>query len=174
MLLASLPLLARSICKNAGTTSSPFTTMQRLTFSLFACSLISVIVAIGGCGDVAPAVRKLTYPPDFQYLSGQELRTRMAELAYQLQLLDQALAPGPAEQLAQQQQVVQTLSNIERIGASLQPGEAGSTHAHLKDFMAAFRSNVRQARDAASMDPPQYYLAGTVAGGCINCHRVNR
>lgn len=149
-------------------------TMQRFTFSLFACSLISAVVAIGGCSDVAPAVRKLTYPPDFQYMSGQELRSGMAELAYQLQLLDRALATGPTEQSAQQQQVVQTLTNIERIGASLQPGEAGSTHGYLKDFMADFRSNVGQARNAASMDPPEYYLAGRVAGGCINCHRVNR
>ena len=34
-------------------------------------------------------IRKVTYPPDFKYVSGQELRSRMDQLAYQLQLLDQ-------------------------------------------------------------------------------------
>lgn len=149
-------------------------TLQRFAFSLFACSLVSLVVAIGGCSGVAPAVRQFTYPPDFQYFSGQEFRSRMAQLAYQLQLLDQALAPGTTEQVAQQQQVMQTLANIEGIGASLQSGEAGSTHSYLKDFMADFRSDVRQARNAASMDPPQYYMAGRVAGACVNCHKVNR
>ena len=149
-------------------------TMQRSLFNPCTILLLSTVLAIGGCSDFAPVVREFTYPPDFKYVSGQELRSRMDQLAYQLQLLDQALVQSDSGQALQQQQVVETLRNIERIGASLQAGEAGSTHPFLQDFMSDFRNEVGQARTAASMDPPRYYLAGRIAGGCANCHKVNR
>lgn len=138
--------------------------------------LLVAILAISACSNTGPApvVRQFTYPPDFKYVSGQEFRSRMDQLAYQLQLLDQALAQSDVGQANQQRQVVETLGNIERVASSLQAGEAGSTHPFLKDFMSEFRSEVGQARSAASMNPPAYYLAGRVAGGCVNCHKVNR
>ena len=70
--------------------------MQRSLFNLRTILLLSTVLAIGGCSDFAPVVREFTYPPDFKYVSGQELRSRMDQLAYQLQLLDQALAQSDA------------------------------------------------------------------------------
>jgi hypothetical protein len=132
------------------------------------------ILNIAGCNNFAEVVRKVTYPPDFKYVSEQELRSHMDQLAFQLQLLDQALANSNTEQPMQQQEVLATLSDIERIGSKLQAGDAGSSHPFLEDFMGDFVSRVSQARNAASFDPPRYYLAGRVAGGCVNCHKVNR
>ena len=54
--------------------------------------LVSVILTFSACGDTAAAIRSVTYPPDFKYVSGQQLRSRMDQLAFQLQLLDQSLA----------------------------------------------------------------------------------
>jgi len=136
--------------------------------------LVTTAIMISACSDFTAAVRKLTYPPDFKYVTGDELRSQMGQLAFQLQLLDQALVESNNGQSAQQQQVLDALGNIERIGSGLQAGEAGSNHPFLQDSMKNFVSIVGQAREAASMNPPQYYYAGKVAGGCINCHKINR
>jgi len=136
--------------------------------------LLSTVLVFSGCSDFAAVVRKVTYPPDFKYVTGEELRTRMDQMAYQLQFLDNALAENNSGQSTQQQQVLGALSNIERISVSLQAGDAGSSHPFLQDYMSEFVINVGRAKQAASLDSPSYYAAGRVAGGCINCHKVNR
>lgn len=137
-----------------------------------------ILLFLAGCNDFAAAVRTVTYPPDFTYVSSDELQSRMQALAYQLQQLDLVLASGQGEapelMLEIQQNVVDRLRAIERIGGTLQAGEAGSNHPFLQDDMATFLANVTQARLAASLNPPRYYLAGRISGGCANCHRVNR
>jgi hypothetical protein len=148
--------------------------IQRSPTVLRAILLFSTVLAIGGCSDFAAVVRKATYPPDFKYVTGQELRSRMDQMAFQLQLLDQALAENNSERSVQQQQVLGSLRNIERIASSLQAGEAGSSHPFLQDFMKEFVADVAQARNTAALDPPRYYFAGRIAGGCVNCHKVNR
>lgn len=148
--------------------------IQRPPSGLRMILLLSAVLVISGCNDIAAMVRKVTYPPDFNYVSEQEFRSRMDQLAFQLQLLDRALVKVNTEQSIQQQQVLDTLRNIERIGSSLQAGEAGSSHPFLQDFMDDFVTDVRKSRTAASMEPASYYRAGRLAGGCVNCHEVNR
>jgi len=150
--------------------------MQRSLFLLWAIILLGAIAGISGCDDFTAVVRKATYPPDFKYVTGQELRSRMDELAYQLQRLNQALVDNESGQAKpdQQQQVLTILSNIERIGSSLQAGEAGSNHPFLQDYMKNFLSIVAQASNGASLNPPSYYFVGRIAGGCISCHRAHR
>jgi hypothetical protein len=139
---------------------------------------------------MAASIRKVTYPPDFNYNSPSEFRSNMKQLAAQMQILDLALeqtlnlsadqqqAPSSAQRmgqgLSQQQQVLAALQNIERIATKLQAGEAGSSHPFMQDYMRDFVSDVAKARTAVSLDQPLYYFAGRVSGGCVNCHRVNR
>jgi len=150
--------------------------IQQPLFIIRAMLLLPVLSAIGGCGDsdIAAMVRKVTYPPDFKYVTGDELRSSMNQLAYQVQLLDNALAGIDSEQFTQLQLVLDALRNIEKIGSSLQAGDAGSSHPFLQDYMRDFVSDVGKARDAASLNPPNFYFAGRVSGGCLNCHKVNR
>ena len=138
--------------------------------------LVSVVVLIilSGCGDTAGLIRQVTYPPDFNYVTGEELRSSMDQLGYQLQRLDLALVPAEAGRPVERQEVLDVLSSIERIGANLRAGEGGSNHPFLEDHMSDFVVEVGRARIAALMNPPSYYLAGRVAGGCVNCHRINR
>lgn len=150
--------------------------IQQLLFIPRAILLLPVFFAISGCSgsDIAAMVRKVTYPPDFKYVTGDELRSNMNQLAYQVQLLDNALAGIDTEQFSQLQQVLGALRNIEKIGSRLQVGDEGTNHPFLQDFMRDFVSDVGRARNAASSNPPNYYLAGRVSGGCVNCHKVNR
>lgn len=160
-------------------------------FVLSTLLLFVIVFTTGGCSnDMAASLRKVTYPPDFKYVSPSELRSNMAKLAAQMQNLDQALAQileqsndeeqtqglaqSKMDEESQRQQVLTALRNMERIAFRLQAGEAGSSHPFLQGFMRDFVNDVGRARTAASLDPPLYYFAGRVSGGCINCHRVNR
>ena len=134
----------------------------------------SVLLLLVGCNDIAATFRKFTYPPDFTYVSTDELQSHMQQLAFELQQLDAELADETGGSPGLRQNVVEKLRNIERIGSSIQAGEAGSNHPFLQDDMANFLANVRQARMAATLNPPRYYMAGRISGGCVNCHRVNR
>lgn len=129
-----------------------------------------VAFASSGCSDMAEMVRKLTYPPDFNYVSDEEFRSSMNRLAYQVQLLDMTLSGDDI----QQGQVKELLRNIEKTGSGLQAGDAGSNHPAMEVFIDGFMNNVERARNAVNMDPPNYYLAGRVSGACANCHKVNR
>jgi len=146
----------------------------RFLYTIQIILFLSAIVAISGCSDFTSLVRKVTYPPDFKYVSGDELRSNMNQLAFQLQILDQALAESDTEQPTQQKHVMTALRNIQSISAGLQAGEAGSSHPFLQDFMRNFVIDVEQARNDANLNPPRYYFAGRLAGGCVNCHKVNR
>lgn len=133
-----------------------------------------VLLLLVGCNDIAATVRQVTYPPDFTYVTTDELQSRMQQLAYNLQQLDQALADETADSPELQQDVAERLRNIERIGSSIQAGEAGSNHPFLEDELAGFLANIRQARMAVARNPPSYYMVGRISGGCVNCHQVNR
>ena len=141
--------------------------------------ILLTILTLGvltGCADnsALALIRRATYPPDFNYVTGQQLQNSMDQLGYHLQQLDQALEPTESGQNVQQQEVITVLGNIERIGTSLRAGDAGSNHPFLEDHMSDFVIEVGRARIAAMASPPSYYLAGRVAGGCVNCHRINR
>lgn len=126
------------------------------------------------CSDLARAVRTVTYPPDFVYVDSQELRSRMQRFGYELRQLDLALTNADSENPELQQQVIEILRNIERVGGELQAGDAGSNHPFLQDGMPNLLAEVRRARMGASLSPPRYYAAGRVSGACVNCHRINR
>ena len=120
--------------------------IQRPLSALSMILLLSAAFVISGCNDIASMARKVTYPPDFNYVSEQEFRSRMDQLAFQLQLLDKALVTSEPKPSIQQQKVLDALRNIERIGSSLKAGEAGSSHPFLQDFMDDFVTDVGKAR----------------------------
>jgi hypothetical protein len=146
----------------------------RLFFICLTVFFSSIMLVAGCSNDFSAAVRKVTYPPDFKYVTAKELRSNMEQLALQMQLLDFALKPDNSDKTTQQQQVLDALGKIQKIGVGLQAGDAGATHPFLQDMMRNFVDEIRRARTAASMEPPKYYLAGRVSGGCINCHKANR
>jgi len=141
--------------------------------------VLSLSIMLASChSQFASKMRKVTYPPDFTYTEQGDLRTEMTQLAQQMVLLDTALVQGPGESAlageAQRQAVLNSLREMERIAARLKAGNAGANHPFMQDFMQEFIVKVDKARGAASIDPPRYYYAGKVSGGCTNCHKVNR
>ena len=145
---------------------------SRLT--LIVVFIVSIVLA--GCS--LSQMRKMTYPPDFNYIEPQTISNEMAKMAGEIALLDYALVPPendtPEAKASQQRRVVTALSNIEKIASRLKSNDAGSNHPYMQDFMSDFVAKVDQARSAASLAEPRYYFAGKVAGACAACHKVNR
>ena len=133
--------------------------------------LVAVMFFVAGCSHM---VGNPPYPPDFDYADGEELRSRMHQLAYELRQLDLALVTEHDDRPDFQRGVVDNLRNIERIGGFLQAGDLSSKHPFLQDDMIRFLADVRKARTDALLSPPRYYMTGRISGACINCHQANR
>lgn len=113
------------------------------------------------------ALRQVTYGRDFHYLEKQEVRTAMDRIAKEVVALEALLradAPAP------QPQVLLHLDAMIAAAAELEaPGRAGN-HPILDANLPTFRRDLNAARSSAAKDPPNYYLAGSVAGACQYCH----
>lgn len=81
-----------------------------------------------------------------------------------MRLSERGVEPSQAE-------VVRLLQAMERVAASLGPGDWPSNHARVSRNLERFRADVAAARQAAERDPPSYYRAGVVTGACSQCHR---
>ena len=137
-------------------------------------AISAAVLVLQGCGRPnREAENPVGNAPDFNYEMGQDLRSGMAALGRQLALLDRELLENEFNQI-DKQEVIAFLREMEQIGSSLQATDAGELHAFLQDDMPVFLDALRNARLAAAASPPNYYLAGRVAGACVNCHRVNR
>jgi hypothetical protein len=141
--------------------------MLRLKLSrVFSLVLVVVMtLLITSCtNEFAASMRQLTYPPDFKYTEQDELRTDMAMLALQMQLLENALAkkeePYSTDAEVQRETVLASLRKISSITSSLKAGDSGANHPFMQDYMSDFGAKVDQARSAASLAKPNYYYAG--------------
>ena len=137
--------------------------------SLFMGTLLCLLLA--SCSDNEGAYPHMTNPPPFDYADGEELRSRMHQLAFALQRLNRDLATHYDERPPFQQSVVSNLRDIERIGETLQFGDLNSKHPFLADGMDRFLDDVRRAQRDASRS--RYYMAGRIAGACVSCHIAN-
>ncbi|MDA9769400.1 hypothetical protein N9D02_00015 [Emcibacteraceae bacterium] len=108
--------------------------------------------------------------PPFDFPNGEELRSRMHQLAFSLRRLDAALGTDYEIQNApSQDQIVSNLRDIDRIANTIQSRELETQHPFLVDEMTRFISDVEKAEWGASRG--RYYMAGRVAGACVSCHK---
>lgn len=136
-------------------------------------SLVAVF-ALAGCSSNTDSFPQIANPPPFDYIDGEELRSSMHQLAFELQQLDMALLDAYIDRPSFQRQIVESIQNIERIGGYIQETDLSVRHPFLQDDMDRFLSDVRRAKEDAERSVPRYYMAGRISGGCINCHSENR
>lgn len=136
--------------------------------ALFACACL----VWAGCeSDVAARVRKHTYPPTFQYFTAAELQGTMWQLADLVSQLDaQMETSGSADDGERRAEVIRLLAQMERVSKALGPGGWPSNHPKVSRHVERFRLELAAARRAVELDPPSYYLAGTISGACLHCH----
>ena len=136
---------------------------------------LAVALAVGsgplGCSEHArERLREHTYPPSFNYIPQERLRSTMWDLAYHVTQLDQRMRDPKVGGDALQLEVIRELDEIQRAAAALGPGDWPSNHPQVSRNIDAFRNDLYAARRAAEVRPPNYFLAGSIAGACTNCH----
>lgn len=136
--------------------------------------LLIAAISLLACSTNGDSFPRIANPPAFDYINGEELRSRMHQLAFEVQQLDLSLANEFDDRPDFQRDVVSSLQNIERIAGLLQSGEIPANHPFLRDDMGRFLNDVRRARTDASLGSPRYFMAGRILGACVNCHQQNR
>ena len=134
-------------------------------------SLVLCLLIITGCqNDVFETVRKVTYPPDFNYISREKLTDTMQTFAWYTTLLDNSLRDTSAVTKEQRLSAIEILQKMERLSMKLGTATLSSNHDIVSFNIDQFRQRIIDARKGLQQDPPNYYLVGRVSGYCLNCH----
>ncbi len=127
----------------------------------------ALLLLATGCSEV----RKLTYPGDITYIDRTTITGAMRQMADAVTRLEKAIRSAPSPEAVDQKTVVGELQVLEKLASSLQTQKGYSTDPLLDKHMSAFIDDVTLAREQAQKQPPNYFLAGHIAGSCAACHR---
>lgn len=137
------------------------------------CLVAGVCVTTLACGTdpVVGGVRFSNDPPDFERLPPEKVRSTMWVLAAEIEKLEQLLrtrAQRPTE--AQRAAVRGVLSRMRAAAGNLDQAGRSSQHPMVDDNLVHFTDRLDRALRNVDRDPPNYYLASTIAGACFMCH----
>lgn len=146
--------------------------------------VVPLLVLLGAsCSGAAEEVRQHTYAPSFRYLEDEQLRSSMGRLAHDVIELDRVLRgtptrddagwsgvePGPRD-VPESDRIVSILDRMKATAAGIEAPALATNHPELGEGIDAFRRDLSAARQSAALDPPRYFLAGSIAGACLYCH----
>ena len=138
---------------------------------LFLATLL-VSSALVACADVASVVRRHTYPPNFKYITSDQMHSAMWQLADSVHALDAVMRqPGPID-AARRSDIEGRLRAMRDSTTALQSDGRPTNHPLLSEHLDRFRRDVTLALAGVDADPPNYYLVGSVSGACLTCHSV--
>ncbi len=126
-------------------------------------------IVVGCAGDSMERVRAVTYPPDFHYITTQELQTTMGVLASRVYELDQIMWQEDGPRLEDRTRVVEILSQMRSLAAQLKQREQ-SNRSKIHAEAPRLQRDIERALLSARKEPPNYYYAGLVSGACSYCH----
>ncbi len=136
---------------------------------------LCTIIILTGCSSGAfEAIRKVTYPPDFNYISSDNLTSTMQQFAWYTTLLDNSMRDTLPVPESQRLNAISILGKMEKLSHDLGEDNLSSNHNIVSFNITQFRQSIINARDGLLIDPPNYYLAGSVSAYCLNCHALKR
>ena len=131
--------------------------------------VLAVWVQFSACASLSGWLRQHTYPPDFRYITREQLRSSMWQLARHVRELDRIMRTP--ETLSQhREEILEHLRAMEAATDSLDRSGWPSNHPLIDMNLASFRRDLGQARAAMERSPPNYVLASSLTGACIYCH----
>lgn len=128
--------------------------------------LFALAVSVAGCEHV----RRVTYPPEFTYLTDATVSTSMGRMARHVARLEALMGEAPTEQAIDRGAVIAELRQLQDVARSLGAGPAATNHLLVDAHVDRFSQSLDRARRAVEHDPPSYYLVGQVTGSCSACH----
>ena len=131
-----------------------------LSIAICCCALLVA------CANDAQWLRQSTYPPQFRYISDDELASVMWRLAGRVHELERQ---SNSEQLDVTALSV-LLGQIESEARGLDSGGAGSNHPYLDSKLQDFLDIVARARLNLQRSPPQIATVEDVWHACSGCH----
>lgn len=135
--------------------------------ALFRLGILAATTMALACSDMKSNVRQATYPKSFAYIEAKDIRNEMWALARDVHAIDGLLREAPADQ----EQVVAVLYRMEETVTALDKGAVNTNHPRLDENLQRFRKDIEGARQAVQREPANYFLAGSIAGSCMYCHR---
>jgi len=145
--------------------------VTRIPLVLAALMAASVLAA---CADLPAQMRRVTYPPNFKYVERDQVQSAMWQMADGVNRLDVAMRQPPPVDEARRQQIRELLAQTDAAAAALEAHGRPTNHPLLADRLDAFRREIALARAGVDLEPPSYYLVGSVAGACLGCHDTER
>ena len=138
-----------------------------MSYRLALAALIAL--ALMGCADFARWVRQYTYPPEFRYLEGDEVRSTMRQLAFHSRELNRLIhaSEGPQKQ---RNEMITHLRAMEEAAEKLDQSGWPTNHPLIDMNLPSLRRDIKFAREAIEREPPNFLLAGPVTGACVYCH----
>src|SRR5688572_15090854 len=138
-------------------------------------SLILLISCLLGapassCADFGATLRQYTYPPTFHYITNEQLKSTMWQLAFHSREL-RVLMASPDQTAVNRPEVLQHLRAMEQVMIDLNRTGWPTNHPMVDANRPSFLQDIRTAQDGVSRDPPNFFLAGAVSGACAYCHR---
>ena len=131
---------------------------------------MTAVATLSACADFSARLRRYTYPPGFTYITEEQLRSTMWQLAKDIRQLERTVRePGqindqrPAE-------IVKLLASMEDATAKLSREGFRSNHPLIDAHLPSFRRDISLARKGVEGVPPNYTLVGLLPGACIYCH----
>jgi hypothetical protein len=134
--------------------------------------LILLPFIIGCSANVLENVRKVTYPPDFNYLSDAKIRGTMQQFAWYTELLDRQFEKSAKLTDEDIDSAISILSKMEDLSYQLGTETLTSNHDLISGNIDQFRNNLVLARKALQQSPPNTYPAGRVSAYCLQCHKI--
>ncbi len=121
------------------------------------------------CAEQAAQVRRHTYPPDFQYITNEQLQVTMWQLAALIgsveAMVDSEEGPEP-----HRFELLRVLGKLETTAAQLKAEGVHTGHPLLSAHLDTFRDDVIAARREIAREPPGFVRVGTLSGACRYCH----
>jgi len=122
-----------------------------------------------GCAEGSREIRKHTYPPSFAYVPKKEVDSAMWTLAGDAIAVNDLLRQSESIDADARSKIIEHLDRM--LVASQRLDGAGRTNHPLIDAnIQHFVKDIELARMQAAADPPNYFMAGSVAGACFYCH----
>ncbi len=116
-------------------------------------------------------MRPYTYGPSFDYITQDQLKSVMWQLARDVNRID-ALVHDPAGVGPEQRDEIARLLVIME-DATRRLGREGvrTNHPLVDEHRDMFRTDLETARRGVLAEPPNYTLVEEVSGACLHCHR---
>ena len=136
---------------------------------MFRSVSVSILACVCAACLQSQDVRRVTYPPDFRYVTEGEIRSTMGQLAVQMRALESLMMQSETPLPSDHQRVTEILTTMQALARDLTRGQ-DTHHPDLNRYAPVLEQRIDRALFAVRRTPPNYFFAGTISGACEYCH----